>query len=60
MIGKKAAFQLRIDENAHRKLKYNAEKELRSLNAQIEYFIYRGIDEYEKRNGVIPSKAGEE
>ena len=59
MIGKKAAFQLRIDEKAHRKLKSIAEKELRSLNAQIEYFICRGIEKYEKEHGSVCGEGNE-
>lgn len=47
----KVAFQLRLDETAHQKVRIIAEKELRSLNAQIEYFIYHGIAEYEKKQG---------
>ena len=33
----KIAFQLRLDEDTHRRIKAIAEKEMRSLNAQIEY-----------------------
>ncbi len=59
MAGKKTAFQIRIDEKAHRKLKAIAEKELRSLNAQIEYFVYRGIAEYEEAHGENCGKENE-
>lgn len=54
MRGAKVAFQLRLDETAHQKVRIIANKELRSLNAQIEYFIYHGITEYEKEHGAIP------
>ncbi len=53
MAGRKIALQLRLDEKAHSKLKIIAEKELRSLNSQLEYFIKQGIESYEKEFGVI-------
>ena len=53
MAGRKIALQLRLDEKAHGKLKIIAEKELRSLNSQLEYFIIRGIENYEKEFGPI-------
>ena len=53
MAGRKIALQLRLDEKAHSKLKIIAEKELRSLNSQLEYFIKQGIENYEKEFGVI-------
>ncbi len=56
MAGRKIALQLRLDEKAHSKLKIIAEKELRSLNAQLEYFIKLGIESYEKENGTIQAK----
>jgi hypothetical protein len=52
MADSKIALQLRLDETAHKKLKLISEKELRSLNAQFEYFIIKGIEEYEKQNNV--------
>ena len=52
MAEKRSAFQLRLDKEAHRKVKAIADKELRSLNAQIEYFVYRGIAEYEDAHGA--------
>ncbi len=56
MAGRKIALQLRLDEKVHSKLKIIAEKELRSLNAQLEYFIKLGVESYEKEYGVIQSK----
>ena len=50
----KAAFQLRLDEKAHQKVKQIAEREFRSLNAQLEYFIVKGIEQYERENGELP------
>lgn len=52
MAEKRSAFQLRLDKEAHRKVKAIADKELRSLNAQIEYFVYRGIAEYEDEHDI--------
>ena len=53
MPGRKVALQLRLDEKAHAKLRIIAEKELRSLNSQLEYFIIRGIESYEKEFGQV-------
>lgn len=49
----KLATQIRLDEAMHKKVKFIAEKELRSLNSQMEYFILKGIEDYEKQFGVI-------
>ncbi len=53
MTASKAAFQLRLDEDVHKKVKVIAEREFRSLNAKIEYFVCRGIAEYEKEHDAI-------
>ena len=53
MPSRKVAFQLRVDEMTHDKLQIIAKKEIRSLNAQVEYFIARGIETYEKENGTV-------
>ena len=50
----KSAFQLRLDEKAHQKVKQIAMREFRSLNAQLEYFIVKGIEQYERENGELP------
>lgn len=49
----KIATQIRLDEAIHKKAKYISEKELRSLNSQMEYFILKGIEEFEEKYGVI-------
>lgn len=46
----KVSLQLRLEEETHAKLKEISEKELRSLNAQIEYFILYGIANYEREH----------
>lgn len=48
------ATQIRLDESMHKKVKYISEKKLRSLNSQMEYFILKGIEQYEKEYGTIP------
>lgn len=49
----KVSTQMRFDETLYAKTKIIAENEFRSINAQIEYFIKRGIEAYEKENGFI-------
>lgn len=49
----KVSTQMRYDENLYEKAKIIAEREFRSINAQIEYFIKKGIENYEKENGEI-------
>lgn len=49
----KVSTQMRYDEMLYEKSKIIAEREFRSINAQIEYFIKKGIEAYEKENGVI-------
>lgn len=52
----KIATQIRLDESTHTKLKYIAEKELRSLNAEMEYLILKGIESYEAQYGIIDAQ----
>ena len=47
------SVQFRMRESTHQKLKEVANSELRSLNSQIEYFVLKGIREFEKRNGKV-------
>ncbi len=60
MANTKIAMQLRLDEAAHGKVKLIAEREMRSLNAQIEYFIAKGIERYERENGSLPADGAHE
>ena len=53
MASNKISLQVRLDESTHSKLKTIAEQELRSLNSQIEYFVIKGIQKYEKENGTV-------
>ena len=48
---------VRLDPVLHERVKEIAAREKRSLNGQIEYFIARGIDEYDSG---ITSRAPEE
>ena len=57
-MSKKIAMQVRLDECFHAKAKIIAEKELRSLNSQLEYFVMKGVEQYEKENGEIHPFAG--
>lgn len=45
--------QMRYELELYEKTKIIAEAELRSLNAQIEYFMKKGIEAYEKEHGPI-------
>lgn len=49
----KISTQMRYDENLYEKVKIIAENELRSINAQIEYFIKKGVETYELEHGSI-------
>lgn len=49
----KVATQMRYDEILYEKTKIIAENELRTINAQIEYFMKLGVEAYEKEHGII-------
>lgn len=49
----KVALQLRLDAGVHAELKSISEQEMRSLNAQIEYFLLRCIEWYRKQDHQI-------
>ncbi len=46
MAKDKVALQIRLDEATYDLLKGIAEDEMRSLNAQMEYFIKKGAEQY--------------
>ena len=54
------SIQFRMKESTHEKLKLVAKSELRSLNSQIEYFVLKGIKEYENRNKETEPDKGPE
>lgn len=45
--------QLRINAEIHKKTKYIAKHENRNTNSQIEYFVKKGVEAYEKEHGPI-------
>jgi len=47
------ATQLRLDETSHAKAKIIAKKEERPLNSQFEYWIKKGVEQYEREHGAI-------
>lgn len=49
----KAVFQFRVDSKVYEKLKAIAEKESRSLNSQVDYFVKKGLAQYEAEHGPI-------
>ena len=49
----RVATQMRYDEILYKKTKIIAENELRTTNAQIEYFMKLGVESYEKEHGTI-------
>lgn len=49
----KVSTQMRYDEILYAKTKIIAENELRTTNAQIEYFMKKGVEAYEAEHGPI-------
>lgn len=49
----KVSTQMRYDETLYKKTKVIAENEMRTTNAQLEYFMKLGVEAYEKEHGVI-------
>lgn len=49
----KITTQMRYDQTLYEKTKIIAENELRSINAQIEYFMKKGVEAYEVEHGPI-------
>ena len=52
-MAEKFSTQLQVSEDIYQKSKYIAAMEMRSLNAQFEYFLSKGIAEYEREHGAI-------
>lgn len=57
----KVASQVRLDETAYKKMKVIAERENRSTNAQLEYFLKKCVAEYEAAHGpiILPAEPAE-
>lgn len=49
----KVVSQIRLDDTAYLKMKAIAERENRSTNAQLEYFVKKCVAEYEALHGPI-------
>lgn len=49
----KISTQMRYDEILYKKTKIIAEDEMRTINAQLEYFMKKGVEAYEKEHGTI-------
>jgi len=47
------ATQIRLNDELYEKLRIISGKEYRSLNAQMEFFLVRGVEKYEQENGNI-------
>ena len=52
-IPNRIATQFRIDDTIYKKAKVVAKSESRTLNSQVEYFIKKGVEQYEAENGEI-------
>ncbi len=52
----KVATQMRYDETLYEKTKIIATNEFRTINAQLEYFMKKGVEAYEKEHGPISLK----
>ena len=52
----RVASQIRLEEELYAKLKAIADRELRSVNAQMEYFLIRSVEQYERDNPVTARK----
>jgi len=52
-IPNRISITLRLDETAHAKAKVIARNEDRPLNSQLEYWIKKSVEQYEKENGII-------
>lgn len=50
---RKIATQMRYDEILYAKTKVIAENEMRTVNAQMEYFMKKGVEAYEAEHGPI-------
>lgn len=49
----KVSTQMRYDEVLYAKTKLIAENEMRTINAQMEYFMKKGVEAYETEHGPI-------
>ena len=52
-IPNRASFQVRIDKYLKAKLIAIGKLEKRNMNAQIEYFLTRAVEDYESEHGTV-------
>ena len=52
-IPNRKTTQLRINETLYKKAKIIAVLESRNANSQIEYFVRKGVENYEKEHGSV-------
>lgn len=45
--------QVRLEITSYQKMKIIAKSEGRSINAQLDYFMRKGVEAYERENGEI-------
>lgn len=53
IVSNKTTIKIKIDDDTLSKLNKIAHSELRTLDAQVEYFLLQGIRSYEVQNGII-------
>lgn len=53
MASKKISTTLRIDNELYKKIKFIADRELRSINAQLEYCVLQCVRDFEEKYGQI-------
>lgn len=53
----RVATQVRLDEISYKKMKVIAKRENRNANAQLEYFMKKGVEAYEAEHGPISLEA---
>ena len=60
MVDKLLRYTLRVDRLMFQKFRYIADSEGRSANREIEQYIKRTVQEYEKLNGIIKLESDSE
>ena len=52
-ISGRVPFTFRLDEATREKARVIARREDRNLNSQLEYWIKKAVEQYERENGVV-------
>lgn len=58
MASAKVATQIRLDEELYELIKKIADQEMRSINAQMEYFIREGAHQYQHEHPYLNGNLG--